>query len=172
MLLVNNQVGIITDERWLRQALVLASRAQSQGEVPVGALLVVENEVIGEGWNQPIRLNDPCAHAEIMALRAGAQSIKNYRLTGSTLYVTLEPCVMCVGAIIHARVARVVFGASDPKSGAAGSAFDLLNSGKFNHTVDIQSGILAAECGELLKAFFFEKRGKKMKKNQKINIYP
>ncbi len=144
--------------------MALAARAEVQGEVPVGALLVLENNVIGEGWNQPIRLNDPCAHAEIMALRAGAQSVKNYRLPGSTLYVTLEPCVMCVGAIIHARVARVVFGATDPKSGAAGSAFDLLSSPKFNHSVEIQSGILAEECAERLRAFFLKKREKKTKK--------
>jgi len=148
----------MTDEDRMRQAIELAARAESQGEVPVGALLVRDGKVIGEGWNQPIGLNDPSAHAEIMALRAGAQAIKNYRLVDCTLYITLEPCVMCVGAIIHARIARVVFAASDPKTGAAGSAFDLLNSEKFNHKVDISSGILAQECLEQLKSFFSRKR--------------
>jgi len=142
----------------MRQAMELAARAESQGEVPVGALLVRDGNVIGEGWNQPIGLNDPSAHAEIMALRAGAKSINNYRLVDCTLYITLEPCVMCVGAIIHARIARVVFGASDPKTGAAGSAFDLLSSEKFNHKVDTTSGILAQECSEQLKSFFSRKR--------------
>jgi len=157
------RVGIIldsnmTDEDRMRQAMELAARAESQGEVPVGALLIRDGNIIGEGWNQPIALNDPSAHAEIMALRAGANSIKNYRLVDCTLYITLEPCVMCVGAIVHARIARVVFGARDAKTGAAGSAFDLLNSEKFNHKVDISSGILAQECSEQLKSFFSRKR--------------
>lgn len=154
----NTSSSKFADEHWMRLAMTFALQAESQGEVPVGALLVLENQVIGEGWNQPIGLNDPSAHAEIMALRSGAQAVKNYRLVDSTLYVTLEPCVMCVGAIIHARVARVVIGAADPKSGAAGSAFDLLNGNKFNHKVDITNGILAKDCGDLLKAFFEKRR--------------
>jgi tRNA(adenine34) deaminase len=151
-----------SDEYWMRQAILLANKAESLDEVPVGAVLVHENKIIGEGWNQPIGLNDPTAHAEIMALRAGALTVKNYRLVDTTLYVTLEPCAMCVGAIIHARVKRVVFGASDPKTGAAGSVFPLLNDDKFNHKVEVTGGVLADECGGLLKRFFGKKRGKKV----------
>ena len=142
----------------MRQALDLAQQAAEQGEVPVGALLVREGEVIGTGWNQPIAAHDPTAHAEIMALRRAAQHIGNYRLTGSTLYATLEPCVMCAGAIIHARIARVVFGAADPKTGAAGSVFDTLQSPLHNHRVDVLGGVLAEQCGMLLKAFFQARR--------------
>lgn len=147
-----------SDEDWMRQALSLAMRAESLGEVPVGALLVLDNKVIGEGWNQPIGLHDPTAHAEIMALRSGAQQQENYRLVGATLYVTLEPCVMCVGAITHARIQRLVIGAADPKTGAAGSALDVLNNKKLNHQLELNSGVLGKECGALLKAFFAKRR--------------
>lgn len=143
---------------WMRRALTLAQRAEAQGEVPVGALLLRDGKPLGEGWNQPIGRNDPTAHAEILALRNAAGCLGNYRLTGCELYVTLEPCVMCVGAIIHARVERVVYGAPDPKTGAAGSVFDLAGSGKFNHQVSFTGGVLAQECGARLSAFFLRRR--------------
>lgn len=142
------------DIRFMRQALALARQAQAAGEVPVGAVVVQGGEVIGEGWNQPIRSNDPSAHAEMVALRAAATHIKNYRLSGATLYVTLEPCAMCAGAIVHARLARVVYGAADPKAGAAGSVFQLLKSPALNHRANVNGGVLGEESSELLKAFF------------------
>ncbi len=145
----------------MERAMILAEKAATNGEVPVGALLVKDGEVIGEGWNRPIASNDPTAHAEIMALRAAGSTLGNYRLPGTTLYVTLEPCPMCAGAIVHARVARVVFGAYDPKGGAAGSVFNLLPSDqRFNHRVEVTAGIMAEECGNQLKAFFKAKRAK------------
>jgi tRNA(adenine34) deaminase len=147
------------DQLFMRRAITLALRAQAAGEVPVGALLVRDRKVIGVGWNRPIGSHDPTAHAEIMALRAAALSERNYRLPGSTLYVTLEPCCMCAGAMVHARVERLVFGAPDPKSGAAGSVFRLLPSEQpFNHRVAVQGGVLQEECGELLRAFFRGRR--------------
>ena len=143
----------------MREALVLAQRATGEGEVPVGAVLVRDGAVIGTGWNRPIASHDPTAHAEICALRDAAQRVGNYRLPGTTLYVTLEPCPMCAGAIVHARVERVVFGASDPRSGAAGSVFDLLPSdARFNHRTLCDGGVLAQECGDLLRAFFRARR--------------
>lgn len=143
----------------MRRALDLARRAEAEGEVPVGALIVAGGQVIGEGWNRPIVANDPTAHAEVVALRAAASALENYRLPGTTLYVTLEPCTMCAGAIIHARIDRVVFGATDPRAGAAGSVFDLLPSdGRFNHSTACEGGVLAEECGELLRAFFRARR--------------
>ena len=146
------------DEFWMQRALQLAQRAEAEGEVPIGALLVRDEQVIGEGWNQPITSSDPTSHAEIMALRAAASHINNYRLLNTTLYVTLEPCSMCAGAIIHSRVKCVVYGASDPKGGAAGSVFEILGTDKLNHKVEVTSGILADECGELLKGFFKSRR--------------
>jgi tRNA(adenine34) deaminase len=146
------------DEHWMRHALALARRAETEGEVPVGAVLVYGDEPIGDGWNCPISAHDPTAHAEIVALRAAAQRLGNYRLPGTTLYVTLEPCVMCAGAIIHARVARVVFGASDPKGGAAGSVFDVLGTDRLNHRVEVQGGLLAEESAALLQDFFAARR--------------
>ncbi len=143
----------------MRQALALARRAREEGEVPVGALLVREDEVVGEGWNRPIGEHDPTAHAEIQALRDAARRLGNYRLPGTTLYVTLEPCPMCAGAIVHARVARVVYGAADPRAGAAGSVFDLLPSdARFNHRTACEGGVLAEEAGRLLREFFRERR--------------
>jgi tRNA(adenine34) deaminase len=134
------------DEEYMRRALELARRAQEEGEVPVGAVVVLQDEIVGEGWNRPIAARDPTAHAEIQALRSAAMSQKNYRLTGATLYVTLEPCDMCVGAMFHARIARAVFGATDPKKLV------------LKNQVVVQGGVLAAECGALLSAFFAAKR--------------
>ncbi len=146
------------DIKWMQYALKLAKHAESIDEVPVGAVLVKDNKIIAEGWNQPITGNDPTAHAEVIALRAGAQVLKNYRLIDTTLYITLEPCSMCAGALMHARVKRVVFGASDPRTGAAGSVFNILNSTELNHVVDIEQGVLQQECSELLTNFFRNKR--------------
>jgi len=146
------------DARWMRQALALAARAEAEGEVPVGAVVVHDGAMIGEGWNRPISTHDPTAHAEMLALRAAAARIGNYRLTDACLYVTLEPCPMCAGAMVHARVARVVYGAADPKAGAAGSVFDLLRSARLNHTAEVVGGILAEECGAKLTAFFRARR--------------
>jgi len=144
----------------MQQALELARAAEKQGEVPVGAVLVIDQKVVGEGWNQPIGQHDPSAHAEIMALRQAGTRLANYRLPGSTLYVTLEPCVMCAGAIVHARVNKVIFAARDPRSGAAGSVFDLLPSDhRFNHRTDIEAGLFGQESADLLKNFFRLRRG-------------
>ncbi|HKQ27178.1 MAG TPA: tRNA adenosine(34) deaminase TadA [Burkholderiales bacterium] len=148
----------MSDEDFMRKALGLARRAQEEGEVPVGALVVLEERVIGEGWNRPISASDPSAHAEIQAMRAAASARKNYRLVGTTLYVTLEPCAMCVGAMFHARIRRVVFGAADPKTGAAGSVIDLFAQNRINHHALVQGGVLAAECGSLLSEFFASRR--------------
>jgi tRNA(adenine34) deaminase len=151
-------VGEVDEERWMRRALELAGRAEAAGEVPVGAVLVQDGEVVGEGWNRPIGAHDPTAHAEIEALRDAARRLANYRLPGTILYVTLEPCVMCAGAILHARVARVVFGARDPKGGAAGSVFDLLGTDRLNHRVEVTAGVLAEESARRLQAFFQSRR--------------
>ena len=142
----------------MRHALGLARRAQAEGEVPVGAVVVLEERIIGEGWNRPISASDPTAHAEVQAMRAAASTRKNYRLMGATLYVTLEPCAMCVGAMFHARIRRVVYGAADPKTGAAGSVLDLFSQQKLNHHALVQGGVLAAECGALLSSFFASRR--------------
>ena len=146
------------DTDWMRRALELAARAEAEGEVPVGALVVRDDEVLGEGWNQPVALRDPTAHAEILALRTAAQKIGDYRLGGATLYVTLEPCPMCAAAITHARIARLVFGAWDPRQGAAGSAFNLVASDALNHRVDAFGGVLSEECGAVLRRFFEARR--------------
>lgn len=141
--------------------MALAERAGAEGEVPVGAVLLDKSgKLLGEGWNQPIGRHDPTAHAEIQALRAAGQRLGNYRLVESTLYVTLEPCTMCAGAIIHARVGRVVFGAYDPKTGAAGSVFEVLNSEQYNHRVALKGGVLQAECAAQLSGFFRARRAK------------
>ncbi|MDS4029453.1 MAG: tRNA adenosine(34) deaminase TadA [Candidatus Contendobacter sp.] len=146
------------DRHWMSRALELAQRAADAGEVPVGAVLVRGDEVIGEGWNQPIGARDPTAHAEVLALRAAAARVDNYRLVDSTLYATLEPCPMCAGALVHARVARVVFGAVDPRAGAAGTVFDLLRSAALNHRAEVVGGVLAEECAALLRSFFRVRR--------------
>jgi tRNA(adenine34) deaminase len=149
---------VVNDEDFMRHALELARRAQAEGEVPVGAVVVLEEKVIGEGWNRPISASDPTAHAEIQAMRAAASTRQNYRLVGATLYVTLEPCAMCVGAMFHARIRRVVFGAADPKTGAAGSTVDLFEEKRLNHHALVLGGVLAAECGALLSDFFASRR--------------
>jgi tRNA(adenine34) deaminase len=136
----------MSDEAFMQRALELARRAQEEGEVPIGSVLVIQNEIVGEGWNRPIAASDPTAHAEIQAMRAAAAKLGNYRLTGATLYVTLEPCIMCVGAMFHARIARAVFGATDPKKLV------------LKNQVVLQGGVLAEECGALLSAFFAGKR--------------
>jgi tRNA(adenine34) deaminase len=146
------------DAQFMRRALALAAEAQTAGEVPVGAVLVLDGAIVGEGFNCPISRRDPTAHAEIQALRAAAQAVGNYRLPGSTLYVTLEPCVMCAGAIMHARVARVVFGAADPKTGACGGVVDLFAESRLNHHAELTGGILAEECAQQLRAFFAGRR--------------
>jgi tRNA(adenine34) deaminase len=148
------------DEAFMREALALAREAAGVDEVPVGAVVVIDGAIVGRGFNQPIRRHDPTAHAEVMALRDAAARVGNYRLPGSTLYVTLEPCVMCSGAIMHARVGRVVFGARDPKTGAAGSVIDLYAEARLNHHADIVGGVLAEECGALLSGFFAARRAK------------
>jgi len=147
-----------SDADWMRRALELAARAEAEGEVPVGALVVRDDEVLGEGWNQPVALRDPTAHAETLALRVAAQKVGDYRLGGATVYVTLEPCPMCAAAMAHARIARLVFGAWDPRQGAAGSVFNLVSSGAMNHRVDTYGGVLSEECGAMLKRFFAERR--------------
>lgn len=150
----------VEDLHWMARALELARLAEAAGEVPVGAVLVRAGELLAEGWNAPIGLCDPTAHAEMQALRAGARAALNYRLPGTTLYVTLEPCAMCAGALIHARVDRVVYAAPDPKAGAAGSVFDLLGTTLLNHRVRVERGPLGEESAALLRAFFARRRGR------------
>ena len=147
-----------TDAEFMRRALELARAAATRGEVPVGALRVRGDQVLGEGANCPIGTHDPTAHAEIQALRAAGAEVGDYRLAGTTLYVTLEPCIMCAAALVHARVSRVVFGAWDPKAGAAGSLTDVFNIAGLNHRVDVFGGVLAEECGTLLSDFFRQRR--------------
>ncbi|MGA3125968.1 MAG: tRNA adenosine(34) deaminase TadA [Candidatus Korobacteraceae bacterium] len=167
------------DERWMEEALRLARLAEVAGEVPVGAVVVCNErsverdnvdqavvdqhstgqQIIGRGWNQVVSSNDPCAHAEIQALREAARTLGNYRLSGCQLYVTLEPCAMCAGAIMHARIARLVFGAHDPKAGAAGGIMQVINHPRLNHRVEVVEGVLAGCCMEILQAFFRKRRG-------------
>ena len=149
-----------SDEHWMRHAMALAERAREEDdEIPVGALVVdADGKVIGEGWNRNISDHDPSAHAEIVALRRAGQAVGNHRLIGCTLYVTLEPCAMCAMAMVHARIARVVFGAFDPKTGAAGSVFDLLADPRQNHRVEVAGGVLADDCGSMLSSYFRDKR--------------
>ncbi|MGS2721861.1 tRNA adenosine(34) deaminase TadA [Paraglaciecola aestuariivivens] len=156
MILNNEQ-----DEFWMRHALTLAHKAKQQNEIPVGAVLVQNNTIIGEGWNQSIELHDPSAHAEMQAIRAAGKKIENYRLVNTSLYVTLEPCSMCAGLLLHSRIERLVFGATDLKTGAAGSLLDLLNDERMNHQVQVTQGVLAKECGEILSSFFKQRRAEK-----------
>lgn len=149
-----------TDHDFMAAAIDLARAAGAVGEVPVGAVVVIDGEIVGRGFNQPIGRADPTAHAEVMALRDAAARVGNYRLPGASLYVTLEPCIMCAGAIMHARIARVVFGAKDPKTGAAGSVVDLFAEDRLNHHAEIQGGVRAEECGALLSSFFAARRAK------------
>ena len=148
----------MSDVDWMRRALTLARKAEEAGEVPVGALIIKDGELIAEGWNQPISSHDATAHAEIMALRAAGIKLNNYRLPGAELFVTLEPCPMCVGAMLHARIKRVVFAASDPKTGALGGAFNLLEAGSHNHVLEVESGVMAKEARDLLQTFFKTRR--------------
>lgn len=147
-----------TDQDFMQRALELASLAEAQGEVPVGAVIVHDGEIIGEGYNQVISLSDPCAHAEVLALRAAGAALGNYRLVDTTLYVTLEPCPMCAGAMTHARVKRLVFATTDPRTGAAGSAIEVLNHPCMNHHLEVNSGVLQEVAAEQLRQFFRARR--------------
>lgn len=147
-----------SDQYWMQHAMALALKAQDAGEVPVGAVLVLDNQVIGEGWNRSIGDHDPTAHAEIMALRQGGRVVKNYRLLEAVLYVTLEPCVMCAGAMVHSRIRRLVYGAADMKTGAAGSLLDVLGHPGMNHQIEITSGVMAEACSTQLSEFFKMRR--------------
>jgi len=146
------------DRQFMQQALEQAKLAALAGEVPVGAVLVRDGQVISRAFNKPISENDPSAHAEMLALRQAAKSDENYRLPGATLYVTLEPCTMCAGAILHARLDRIVYGATDPKTGAAGSVLDVFSSKQINHQTIVEGGVMSEECGQLLRDFFKERR--------------
>lgn len=149
------------DQHWMLQALELADKAKEQGEIPVGAILVRDNQIIGQGWNQSITLNDPSAHAEMMAIRDAGKNIRNYRLINTTLYVTLEPCPMCAGLLVHSRIDKLVYGASDQKTGAAGSLMCLVNDSRLNHQVEVTRGVLAELCSEKLSEFFRQRRAQK-----------
>lgn len=151
-------MGMLADEQYMREALTLASSAAARGEVPVGAVVVMGGAIVGRGWNCPIERHDPTAHAEIIALREAAAAAGNYRLAGATLYCTLEPCVMCAGALVAARVGRLVFGTRDLRFGGVRSKLRIADSGTLNHTVEIVEGVLAVECVELLRGFFEERR--------------
>ena len=147
------------DEQFMRRAIELARQAEAAGEVPVGALVVRGDEIIAEGFNRPITTHDPTAHAEMIALRAAAARSDSYRLLGTTLYVTLEPCAMCAGAMVHARVQRLVYAASDPRAGAAGSIFNVVQNPALNHRLEVETGVLGEECGAMLRSFFVVRRG-------------
>jgi tRNA(adenine34) deaminase len=146
------------DTQFMRRAIELAREAEAAGEVPVGAVIVRDGQIVGEGWNRPIITRDPTAHAEMVALRAAAAANDSYRLTGTTLYVTLEPCAMCAGAMVHARVQRLVFAATDPRAGAAGSVFNIVQHEALNHRIAVEGGVLADECSTLLREFFAARR--------------
>ncbi|WP_432743089.1 tRNA adenosine(34) deaminase TadA [Methylobacter sp. G7] len=152
------EISQATDEAWMRYAIRLAQRAEQQGEVPVGAIVVRDNRCIAEGWNIPITSHDPTAHAEVVAMRGAGVHVANYRLTDATLYVTLEPCVMCIGAMSHARIKRLVFGAYDPKRGAVCNALSLTDASFLNHKISWDGGVLETECAEMLRAFFKARR--------------
>jgi tRNA(adenine34) deaminase len=146
------------DAQFMSRALELARMAEAAGEVPVGAVIVKNGSVVGEGWNQPIRSHDPTSHAEMIAMRAAAQELRNYRLLDTTLYVTLEPCAMCAGAMVHARVKRLVFAATDPRAGAAGSVFNIVQHAALNHRLEIRDGVMGDECSAELRRFFAARR--------------
>ncbi|HII3846920.1 TPA: tRNA adenosine(34) deaminase TadA [Pasteurella multocida] len=159
------------DEKWMRHALRLADKAEQLGEIPVGAVLVDEQgNLLGEGWNLSISESDPTAHAEIVALRQGGQRLQNYRLLNTTLYVTLEPCTMCAGAILHSRIKRLVFGASDYKTGAVGSRFHFFDDYKMNHAIEITAGVLQEECSQKISAFFQKRRERQKIAKQKSHL--
>lgn len=162
------------DLHWMQYALQLADRAEQSGEIPVGAVLVKDGVVLGEGWNQSIQLNDPSAHAEMLAIRQAAEKVGNYRLIDCTLYVTLEPCAMCAGLLVHSRVKRLVFGAKDAKTGAAGSVLDVVRHPVLNHQLDVQDGLLAQQCANKLSEFFRRRRAeqkalKQLEKQQSVD---
>jgi tRNA(adenine34) deaminase len=146
------------DAQFMSRALELARMAEAAGEVPVGAVVVKNGSVVGEGWNQPIRSHDPTSHAEMIAMRAAAQELRNYRLLDTTLYVTLEPCAMCAGAMVHARVRRLVFAATDPRAGAAGSVFNIVQHAALNHRLEVRDGVMGDECSAELRRFFAARR--------------
>ncbi|HWK72959.1 MAG TPA: tRNA adenosine(34) deaminase TadA [Povalibacter sp.] len=148
----------IPDAVFMSRARELALEAWTAGEVPVGAVVVKDGVIVGEGWNRPISTSDPSAHAEMVAMRAAAQSLRNYRLLDTTLYVTLEPCAMCAGAMVHARVKRLVYAATDPRAGAAGSVFNIVQHSALNHRLEITAGVMAEECGSMLREFFASRR--------------
>ncbi|MGL5039141.1 MAG: tRNA adenosine(34) deaminase TadA [Aeromonas sp.] len=156
------------DEYWMRHAMGLAARAEEMGEIPVGAVLVHDDRVLGEGWNRAITEHDACAHAEVMAIRAAGRQRENYRLLDTVLYVTLEPCCMCAGALIHSRVKRVVFGARDLKTGAAGSVFEILQDPRHNHRIELSRGVLGEACAAQLSAFFKRRRAEKKAAKQAL----
>ena len=159
------EAGPAEDERWMREALAEARLARERGEVPVGAVVVLDGVVVGRGSNQPIHATDPTAHAEVVALRDAARTAGNYRLTGAVLYVTVEPCLMCAGALVHARIDRLVFGAAEPKAGAIRSTLRVLDHPALNHRVEVAGGVLESECTALMRAFFAERRaGEKRRK--------
>jgi len=164
---MNNNIDL--DEYWMRRALALAKRAEAEGEIPVGAVIVsADDQLVAEGWNLSISQHDPSAHAEMLALRAAGRRIGNYRLVDMTLYVTLEPCPMCAGALVHSRIRRLVFGASDPKTGAAGSLFNLVQDSRLNHQLEVSGGVLSETCGEQLSAFFRRRRLQKKAARQRL----
>lgn len=172
--LKRNQIDakqVLIDQLFMRHAMALAKKAEDINEIPVGAVVVADGEIIGEGYNQSIALNDPSAHAEMLAIREAGKVLANYRMLDCTLYVTLEPCPMCAGLLVHSRIKRIVYAAKDEKTGAAGSVFNLVNSDKLNHSIDITSGILAQECSTMLSAFFKRRRQeiKAQKQLQKVN---
>ena len=149
------------DLRFMSHAIDLAREAERAGEVPVGAVIVKDGRIVGEGWNRPISMHDPTAHAEIIAMRAASTHLSTYRLLDTTLYVTLEPCPMCAGAMVHARVKRLVYAATDPRAGAAGTVFNIIQHPSLNHRVEMEAGVMAEECGAMLRQFFAGKREKK-----------
>ncbi|PAJ74155.1 tRNA adenosine(34) deaminase TadA [Pseudoalteromonas sp. NBT06-2] len=163
---------IFDDEYWMHEALKLANKAESEGEIPVGAIIVKDNKVIATGWNRSINTHDPSAHAEMLAIREAGKVLENYRMLGCTLYVTLEPCFMCAGLLVHSRIERLVFGADDLKTGSAGSLMNLVKHPDLNHQLDVTSGVLAERCGNKLSHFFKRRRKeiKAKKKAQRNNI--
>jgi tRNA(adenine34) deaminase len=154
---------------WMNKALELAEIAERQNEIPVGAIVVHENEIIGRGWNQSIQLHDPSAHAEMMAIREAGKTLSNYRMIDCTLYVTLEPCPMCAGLLVHSRIRQIVYGAKDAKTGAAGSVMNLLAHETLNHQVNVVGGVMEKECGDKLSAFFKRRRLEKKKLKEKLS---
>jgi tRNA(adenine34) deaminase len=155
---INTDLPLELDPPFMSRALELARLAEAAGEVPVGAVIVKDNRIVGEGWNRPIGTSDPTAHAEIIAMRHAAQVLGSYRLLDTTLYVTLEPCAMCAGAMVHARIRRLVYGATDPRAGAAGSAFNIIQNPNLNHRLQCTSGVMAEDCAAALREFFVARR--------------